>query len=239
MDRALVIEDTLLAALQAEIDVLKRDWSAEGASYVHVLTHPKGVHLNPQALKDTYSNIPGLEGVLLLGELPVAMLQKANINANNPFMSDAFFMDTGGTWSVGARNIVTPQAPLRPSVFVGRVMYAPNTGWQQAAVGEGLTEIEYYRQYLNKLHDFRLLSRYLLVNGVPYPEDHWSIPPLIRCGFKALMINNFGSGPGADYSAYLDLFTHLYPLENIEHHGYVTRDQMLQGLLGDVDAFGA
>ena len=40
------------------------------------------------------------------------------------------------------------------------------------------------------------------------------------------MINNFGA-PDSDYSVYLRIFSHLYPLENIEHHGYVTNTEML------------
>ena len=232
MNRAIIVEETLLADLQDNLNILIYDWKNEGAEEIFIITHPRGAHLNPQDMKDKLKALDNLEGALLIGDLPIAMLQKSSIENNYPFMSEVFFMDLTGEWDVGEKNVVTCANPSNPTIFVGRIAYAPDTGWQQAAMGEILTEIEYYNRYLAKLHNFRMLSRYLLVQGVPYPVRptfstiNIRIPPYIRFGFRALMINNFGA-PGSDYSVYLRIFSHLYPLENIEHHGYVTNTEML------------
>ncbi len=225
MKRVIVVQDNLLPGIQSNLDMLVEDWKNEGAEDVIVLTHPRGVHLNPSTLRGQLEGVENLEGALLLGELPVARM---NPSGEQPFESDYFFMELVGNWDIAEKNVVTSQENLQPTIFVGRVALAPDTGWRDS---DRPTEIGFYNRYLEKLHNFRVGSCETTIrigNFLPFPPVFIYIPPLGRFGFRALLVNNLDD-PGARRRT----LEHLYPAENITGYEFVTRDEYASILAND------
>lgn len=209
MNRAIVVEESLLAGLQPHIDVLIEDWKREGADQVFVLTLPRGVE-DPESLRTLLRSQPNLEGAFLIGELPVARMitDPDDDGDNSAAMSDYYFMELEGDWQVSDLNIVSTADNLPPSIFVGRLFLGEDTGFQ--LIPDKPTELEFYQRYLEKLHTFRTTQ------------------PAARNDFKAAIANNFYGDAGP----LIEWLTHLYPREDIDVHEGVTRTEYENILTG-------
>lgn len=230
MKRAVVVQDDLLPGIQSDLDILVEDWEQEGAEEVVVLAHPRGIHLNPSTIRGQLQAIDNLEGALLLGELPVVRM---NHSTGQPFESDYYFMELVGNWQIAEKNIVTSQEDLQPTVSVGRVLLAPDTGWRD---GGRPTEIGFYNRYLEKLHNFRIGSRETTIRIgnfiLPFPPSSIVIPPKGRFEFSGLIVNNLD-----DPDIRRSIFEHLYPAENITDYEFVTNDEYASILVnGEYDS---
>jgi hypothetical protein len=215
MNRTVVVEESLLGGLQSSLDVLADDWRREGAGDVSILSHPKGVHLNPMDLRNKLTSIDDLEGALLIGELPVALMDDPSYAPAKRYMSEYFFMELKGNWTVSAENVVSSTDNQPPNICIGRVVLGPDTGYQLAATGNRPTEIEFYRRYLEKLHEFRCLS--VAIEAGPNPAV--ALPPVNRFGFRAVIVDNVDLSPGI----HADRLGHLYPCENIDIHQFANK----------------
>jgi hypothetical protein len=229
MNRAIVVQEDLLPGIQANLDILVNDWKSEGVENVTILTHPKGVDLDPSVLRGKLQGVEDLEGAMLIGELPVARLKAAD---GTKYESDYYFMELSGNWQLGTKNVVTSQDNSLPSISLGRVHLAPDTAWRDP---DKPAELDLYNRYLEKLHDFRIFSRATTItisNFLPFPPIVIGIPPVGRFDFQSLIVNNLD-----DPAARRAMFEHLYSGENISGYEFVTKDQYA-GILagGEYDA---
>jgi len=219
LNRAIIVEDGLLEGLQENINILIEDWKREGADEVFTFTHPKGVSLNPSGIRMLLQSVPDLEGVFLIGELPVARISMDPTpgNPQDYYATDYFFMELQGNWNVDERNYVSCQNYLSPTIFVGRLVVGEDTGHILGAAKP--TILDFYNQYLEKLHSFRFLASQhsLVVNG----RREFVYPPVARNEFKAALVNNWGG----DTQAIADWLAHLYPRENIVIYEDVNKDE--------------
>lgn len=216
MNRIIIIEEELLEGIQENIDILINDWKIEGADEVFVRTHPKGVELNPNGIRTILQSIDNLEGALLIGELPIARIREDSTSIPW-FATDYFFMELNETWNDEGENYVSCENYMPPTIFIGRLVVGSMTGYTLG--DEKPTEIEFYNQYLEKLHQFRLYARqYSLRIGSDYTSI---IYDEARNEFKACLVNNWG----ADTQVIAEWLTHLYPIENISVYEDVNRDE--------------
>lgn len=210
MTRVLVVERGLRNALKPEIDLLVKDWKEEGADKVEVITHPKGCAGSAKDLRRRLQSIEGIEGALLLGDLPVARMVDPEA-PNTPYETDYFFMELGARWTATSKNIVSAAEYPPPGILIGRVVLGTDTGYQMA--DDKPTVTEFYKSYLMKLHLYRWLSRL---------ED---VPSEYRSHLqdKALMINDLDSLNGR-----INQLCHLYRRRAIEAFDQVGKAMFLE-----------
>lgn len=221
LNRAIIVEDGLLEGLQENINILIEDWKREGADEVFIFPHPKGVSLNVNGIRALLQSVPNLEGAFLIGELPIARMPM-DPTPGNPrdwYASDYFLMELEGNWAVDERNYVSCQNYLPPTIFLGRLVVGEDTGHILGAAKP--TILEFYNQYLEKLHSFRVSSsRFsLTIDG----KKVFNYPSPARNEFKAALVNNWGG----DTQIIVDWIAHLYPRENIAVYEDVNKDEYL------------
>ena len=190
LNRAIIVEEGLRDGLQENLDILVEDWKREGADEVFIFSHPKGVSLSVITLKTILQSIPDLEGVLLIGELPIARMLKDPTSGppGEWYATDYFFMDLTDQWQVYEGNYVKCQDNLRPTIFVGRLVVGEDTGLMLGTSKP--TILEFYNQYLEKLHLFRLHSFQfsLIYEGTRL----YHIEATARNESKAALVHNWG-----------------------------------------------
>jgi len=223
------VEDELFDGLQENIDILIDDWKREGADEVFVFTHPKGVNLNPSEIREFLRSVPNLEGVFLIGELPVPRIQMDPQTGTqiNWYATDYFFMELEGDWSVSENTLVSYQNLLPPTIFVGRLVIGEDTG--QIFIPSKPTILEFYNRYLEKLHLFRFYGSQhsLVIDG----KREVISPQVARNNFKVALVNNWGG----DVQVIVDWLAHLYARENIVVHEDVNKNEYRNILSGSFD----
>jgi hypothetical protein len=154
----LVIDDTMAAALQPEIDLLELDLIGDGWTVLRRTFARHGSATPPQLrgfIQNVYTTAPGgLTAVYLLGKLPYAQSgsMAPDGHSAHPQHADVFYADMDGTWSdsdgdgVYSDNYV-PGNRLA-EVQLGRVDMAGMGAWP-------INEEQLLRLYLHKSHAFR------------------------------------------------------------------------------------
>jgi len=213
MKRVVVVAANLYRNLKAEIDLLLEDWKEEGADEVEIIKYPKGCAGSVTDLRDKLKSIEGIEGALLLGDLPVARMVDADM-PNAPYETDYFFMETQKQWTATPKNIVRSNEYPPPTILTGRVILGPETGFQMANDKPSATE--FYKSYLMKLHLYRWFNR---LEEIP-PEYRLQLKEIEK---KALMINDLD-----DPNSRLNQFCHLYQRGAIESFSQVGKELFLQ-----------
>nr|MDO8115229.1 CFI-box-CTERM domain-containing protein [Candidatus Sigynarchaeota archaeon] len=219
MNRVIIVEEGLLDGIRDNINRLAEAWKNEGADQVSIISHPKGVNLDPSNMRGLLQSVPNLEGALLIGELPVARMALDPLeHADHSWMaSDYFFMELEGAWTVDSQNFVSCQEYLPPTIFVGRLVVGEDTG--SCLIPNKPSILDFYNRYLEKLIAFRVFAstRTVIVDGKP----ELVIPPASRNGFKACLVDNWSG----DTQMIVDWMSRLYPRGNISSFSNVNKDQ--------------
>jgi len=185
--RAIVVEDSILDGIRANLEELMELWRREGAQKIIVFRHPTGAGNSPFPIRQFLKSLDrkyDLEGVFIIGELPVAFFDETHASRHLLYTSDYFFMELEGSWSLSDGNIVSTPNKFPPTICAGRVFIGSDTGI--SATRPPVTE--YYNRCLRKMIDFRM-------QGKEY-----------RYGRKAVVVSNLG---GVD--AYRNHLVNLYP----------------------------
>ncbi|MBX3743076.1 MAG: hypothetical protein KF712_18975 [Akkermansiaceae bacterium] len=171
----LVIDDTMITPLAAEISLLKADLAADGWT-VRTITAPRsGTAISTKALiKAAYDEDPvNTKSLYLLGRVPVPYSGNMAPDGHSPdhvgaWPSDGYYGDMNGNWTdttvnntnaSGTRNDNVPgdgkfdqnTFPSAIELELGRVDLA---GMNRAPSG-GVTEASRLRRYLQRAHQFR------------------------------------------------------------------------------------
>lgn len=199
-----VIANSLLPALAAEIERLRQDLTGDGW---RVIQHTVATNQSPAAVRslivDDYHQHPNVEAVLLLGRVPVLLSGNLNYDTHQarPMPADAFYGDMDGDWSNSPGFL-----PSDVELMVGRVDLFDMPGASSPTPFPN--EIELTRRYLNKDHAWRhgqvVVPRRALMGdrrGVdegyaPAASGYRSFDPLV--GHGAITIaNTADSAPAA------------------------------------------
>lgn len=133
----------------------------------------------PEALRDYLAvcHEQGLEGAVLVGDLPVAwsMIDNEFIDSSEEFPSDYFFMDLNGSWQdlwIGYPSQGSPgqdgkydtwSGELDPEIYIGRILTS-NLG----------DEVSLITSYLNQNHSWRDEGDTEPLQALCYVDDDWA-----------------------------------------------------------------
>ncbi|MFQ5448246.1 MAG: C25 family cysteine peptidase, partial [Saprospiraceae bacterium] len=193
------VEEALQLPLAMELDRLDRDLTGDGWQ---VIWHPVDTAatittVKSQIVADYDTDTAGVKTVLLLGEIPVPYSGNTNwdghANHQGAWPADTWYGDVDGNWTDTFVNNTSPSRPendnvpgdgkfdqsITPSpleIAVGRVDFS-----NLSEANFGTTQLELYRRYLNKNHNWRT-KQYTVAN-------------------KALVDDNFGYFGGEAFGA--------------------------------------
>lgn len=175
----LIFEEGLTDSLEAG---LLDQWTGDMASQGLTTEVVEVTYSTPEELKDYLTGLynDGLEGAVLIGNLPVAwcILDDAFLKAGEYFPSDYFLMDLNGVWEdlwIGYPSQSNPGADgkydtfsgsLDPEIYVGRIKVDNLT-----AVGDP-TEI--LNDYLQRNHEWRENGDPEPLTALCYVDDDWA-----------------------------------------------------------------
>jgi hypothetical protein len=199
--RAIIVEDSILGSVRTNLENLGEMWRREGADVVMIHSHSKGADKSPAVLREFLQHLNreyDLEGVLLIGELPVAFFDETHASQRLVYTSDYFFMELRASWSIGNGNVVSTPQKQPPQLCAGRVFIGSDTGLSR----DRPPVTEYYKRAIKKMIDYR------------WHGGAW------RAGLKATVVSNLG---GID--AYKSHLAHLYPAQSIDTYDGVTEAQ--------------
>lgn len=217
-DRLIVVNKELYSILELKrkLDDLKRDWEAENAKNVKIV--PFEFDASPYAslneggagaeiarvqqdasrLRKFIKKYRGLKGVLLVGDMPVAII-KSRAHSDEWYVSDYYFMDMNEEWENDAgTNYFIPGQQVS-DIIIGRLMPGARVGIdacdreeclgmrpvsevsQEEREQDKKEEIKrrkawLIKNYLDKIHAYRagnltLAPKALQVNDLEAPND--------------------------------------------------------------------
>ncbi len=171
-----IFENGLVSAVGS---VLIEQWAADISCNGLTVEVVEITYSTPEELKDylilCYGN--GLEGAVLVGDLPVAWLMIDNefIDSSEEFPSDYYFMDLNGNWQdlwigypsggVSGQDgkYDTFSGELDPEIYIGRILTS-NLG----------DEISLITSYLNQNHSWRDEGDTEPLQALCYVDDDWA-----------------------------------------------------------------
>jgi len=196
--RVIVIEDGILTSLQPNLHELMEMWRREGAQRIFVFLYPKGAGGSPVPIRQFLKKLSKkyhLEGVMFVGDLPVAFFDETYASRHIVYTSDYFFMELNGTWSIGNANIVSTPSKQPPKISAGRIFIGDDTGISSTRPPVSV----YYNRTIKKM------IRYRLRGGA------------LQSDSKAAVVSNLG---GVD--AYKDHLANIYSTAVIDTYDGVT-----------------
>jgi hypothetical protein len=197
--RAIVIENVILNSLRANLEELMELWRREGAEKIVVFSHPKGAGNSPLPIRRFLRSLDreyDLEGVLLIGELPVAFFEETHASRDIVYTSDYFFMELRGSWNLGNANVVSTPAKIPPNICAGRVFIGEDTGISSTRP----PVTEYYNRSIRKMIDYRISGG------------------AMRPGSKAVVVSNLGG-----IEAYVNHLSNIYSSSVIDSFDGVSK----------------
>ncbi len=172
----IIFENGLVSAVGSG---LVEQWATDISSSGLTVEVVEVTYSTPEELKNylilSYAN--GLEGAVLVGDLPVAwsMIDNAFIDSSEEFPSDYFFMDLNGNWEdlwVGYPSggvsgqdgkYDTFSGELDPEIYIGRILTS-NLG----------DEVSLITSYLNQNHSWRDEGDTEPLQALCYVDDDWA-----------------------------------------------------------------
>lgn len=160
-----IVSEELSQALAPELQRFADDLSIEGKiPVVESWTGGAAADLRDHIV-DVYGTCD-LEGVLLVGDLPIAWWEDSYWGYEE-FPIDYFFMELDGNWidNDGDGMYDNLSGDVGPEIWAGR-LYASNLTWgsEEAAI----------RNYFNKNHDYRTGNLSISHWGLSFVDDDWS-----------------------------------------------------------------
>ncbi|MFZ5981456.1 MAG: thrombospondin type 3 repeat-containing protein [Candidatus Zixiibacteriota bacterium] len=163
---AILINAALYSQIQTSIDQYVSDLTAEGYD-VQVHTLSGGTPVDVRALLiSLYAG--GLEGGVLIGDLPVPWFEADCWDNHEEFPVDLFYMDLDGTFQDldfdGLYDI--HQGNVAPEIWLGRLT-------PSALTYGGATEVDLLLKYFIKDHNYRTGQMVRYSRALVYIDDDW------------------------------------------------------------------
>jgi len=200
-----VVASGLETALAPELSQFTTDLTAEGYDVVQ-LTMTGGT---VEDLRNTLQTEPGLEGAILIGNLPRAWYEDTWDATHEEFPIDLFLMDLDGVWidGDGDGKYDSHTGNRAPEIWTGRI---------DAHAMEFGSEISMLRNYFMKNHLYRTGALPAPGRAMTYVDDDWS-NYYGECGLDAVytdltVVNNDPVTTADDYRLRLETgyeFVHL------------------------------
>ena len=230
-----IFEDGLASAVGSD---LIEQWVADISCNGLTVEVVEVTYSTPEELKDYLAvcHDNGLEGAVLVGDLPVAwsMLDNRSIRSSEEFPSDYFFMDLNGNWQdlwVGYPSQGIPgqdgkydtwSGELDPEIYIGRILTS-NLG----------DEVSLITSYLNQNHTWRDEGDTEPLQALCYIDDDWAHYGLQYQGNMQLLypktdlINNNAATTDSDYEkirlpasySWISPFVHSCPQYHLWYPG--------------------
>jgi hypothetical protein len=177
----IIINSSLYPSIQGSIDRYIADLTASGDTAEVTLFASGDIYDLKDILIDRYYN-DGIDGALLVGELPVPWFESEWIDSpggppvpgfgelftQSVFPVDLFYMDLDGSWNDTDQDgvfesLTAGTGDITPEIFVGRITCGP--------LGN---EAELTNAYLQRVHDYKCGLLTFNSNGLMYVDDDWS-----------------------------------------------------------------
>ena len=205
----LLFEDGLTDSLEAGLlEQWTADIGAQGLSWEVV----EITYSTPEDLKDylLFKYSDGLEGAVLVGDLPVAWVMLENsFGGDEHFPCDYFYMDLDGTWEVlwvGYPSSGNPgsdgkydtfSGSLEPEIYTGRIKMDNLT-----SLGD---PIEMLNAYIERNHVWRLNGGPDPLTALCYVDDDWAgwgssyRNAMQQLYPNTILVNDYNGTNGTDY----------------------------------------
>ncbi|MCK4631695.1 MAG: thrombospondin type 3 repeat-containing protein, partial [candidate division Zixibacteria bacterium] len=162
----IIVNSVLYPQIQSSIQQYVWDLTAEGY-FVDLHTSLNGT---PESLRSFLQSkyASGMDGFVLIGDLPVPWYESACFGGYEEFPIDLFYMDLDGVWidadSDGMYDDHT--GDIAPDVWMGRLTASNMT------IG-GLSEDSILQNYFHKNHEYRTQLVSLNNRALVYVDDDW------------------------------------------------------------------
>ncbi|MBN1549977.1 hypothetical protein JW979_00850 [bacterium] len=157
---AIIVEDVVFDRLEGDLLMYSSQLNLEGWD-VELLSVENG---HPEDLKQLLVNLYNneLDGVLFIGDLPIAFYRLEGDFGSIEFPIDLFYMDLDGIWLDTDQDTVYDghDGNISPEIWVGRLLASPLTA-------SGQEPVAMFRHYLNKATVFR------------HENTPYDMPPLV------------------------------------------------------------
>jgi hypothetical protein len=166
------VEPGLLAAIEPALDTYVADLAAEGYQ-VRVQEFSGSAAELRSELRDRWTSA-GLDGALLIGDLPVQTFRSEDNYGSGVFASyphDLYFMDLDGTYTftAGGPDVhVDGGGDVAPEIYVSRITPSRVGG------GSPASEAALVDAYLDKVHEVRSGLRGYEDRAIWFADDDWS-----------------------------------------------------------------
>jgi hypothetical protein len=161
------LEISLYPDLKSSLDLFMLDLTGEGYD-VSLITMSGG---NPESLRTLLQSYyaGGLQGCLLIGDLPVPWYE--NLPEEAEFPCDLYYMDMDGIFTDGDGNgmFESHTGDVTPEIYVGRLTASPMTL-------DGADEAEILIDYFEKNHRYRCGLMPVGNRALLYIDDDWAGP---------------------------------------------------------------
>jgi hypothetical protein len=146
-------------------------------------------------------NLNGLEGTIMIGDLPYATYEKANTfgrKNREVFPIDLFFMDLNGVWQDidGDEYYDSHTGDRGPEIWLGRIK---TSTLNYDSTRDEIGKIKFY---LDKTHHYRNRNLYLNKRALSYHDDDWSSNTTIYLDSiyeEVVVVNDKQTTSAADY----------------------------------------
>lgn len=172
---AIVVPSSLARTLRASLDGFRCDIESAGYSVFSYEVEGGSPESLRSLLADAHSTF-GIEGAVLVGDLPVPWFQARNVHDEDygEWPVDLYYMDLDGTWLDSLRHdqvdILVPgsdsifdvhRGDVEPEIYVGRL------------TPTGLTAQLMLARYFEKNHQFRHAEPALNQQALVFVDDDW------------------------------------------------------------------
>jgi len=165
----IVVNSAIYEPIQESLNQYISDLVAED----YRVTLIKLVDGSPQELKDYFKFFNRLNGVILIGDLPVPWFENDDVwGGHSCFPIDLFYMDLDGEWfdldNDGYYDIHNPgSGDLHPEIWVGRLTASP-------IFYPDMDEVALLNNYFAKNRAYRTGGLTVNQRALAYPDDDWS-----------------------------------------------------------------
>lgn len=183
-DFCIFVDAALYPSIQASLDQYLADLVAEGYS-PEIFTISGGTAEDFRAFMHA-QYIEGMEGALLIGNLPLAWIEVDCDWGLSEYPMDIFFMDYDGEW------YDTDQNGLYDSFYDAYDTYGPEITFGRLYASTltlgGADEVSLLQNYFDKNHRYRTGQYNSNVRGLAYIDDDWEMfaddeADMVRNGF--------------------------------------------------------
>lgn len=183
---AIVVNSGLQPFIKDRLDRLVADLHADGSSVtVKPWDLTQGGQQQASDLKAWLAGRAGLDGAILIGDLPVAIHHHPEDEWDTTFACDLYFMDLDQAWPASGGKYLEPSGSIAPRIWVSRIKAGGMGGAIKDEAGKGLSETALVNRYLDKNHRFRTGALRMPDKALMWSDNDWQWRAQYGFGTKA------------------------------------------------------